>query len=319
MKWKFIARDRQNNQWRTPANETMYYQITSPRGEKTASGTAKLSQFGSFWSELPLSQTMPLGQYTIEFRREERQSAIASAVLFRMEEYKLPEFRVDVRPSDDHGKKKQFRLGETIEVAIDATYYFGGPVANANVEAVVFSRPFVRYWDGWREYPWYFPTPDYGSGQQVKREILKTDANGRAVLRIETAVDGGDTTFNINARVTDASRREVTGEGSVRVTRQRYSVIAHPQHYLFRPGDKVAIDFKAVDANDQPIETTGTVKVIRRRWDEVWIDATGHETSHLEGDLRSREGWRQKFAGYREEQILTTKVTTNAAGEATVT
>ncbi|MGZ7030951.1 MAG: MG2 domain-containing protein, partial [Thermoanaerobaculia bacterium] len=319
VKWKFIARDRQNNQWRTPANETLYYQITSPRGEKTASGTAKLSQFGSFWSELPLLPTMPLGQYTIEFRREERQSAIASAVLFRMEEYKLPEFRVDVRPSDDHGKKKQFRLGETIEVAIDATYYFGGPVANANVEAVVNSRPFVRYWDGWREYPWYFPTPDYGSGQQVKREILKTDANGRAILHIETAVDGGDTTFNINARVTDASRREVTGEGSVRVTRQRYSVIAHPQHYLFRPGDKVAIDFKAVDANDQPIETTGTVKVIRRRWDEVWIDATGHETSHLEGDLRSREGWRQKFAGYREEPVLTTKVTTNAAGEATVT
>src|SRR4029079_12827283 len=101
-------------QWRTPANETLYYQITSPRGEKIASGTAKLNPFGSFWSELPLSSSMPLGQYTIEFRRDEKQSQIASAVLFRMEEYKLPEFRGEVHLREYHGRKKQSRLCETI-------------------------------------------------------------------------------------------------------------------------------------------------------------------------------------------------------------
>jgi len=322
VQWKFIARSRQRDQWRTPAAETIEYDIVGPRGEKAASGRATLNQFGSFWSELPLTPAMALGQYTIQFRRNPAET-LGSAPLFRLEEYKLPEFRVGVTTPD----KKQFRLGETIEVAIDASYYFGGPVANAAVEVVVYTRPFVRYWSDVRErYPWYFQNPDYGFGQQLKREMLKTDPNGRATLRIETSVDSPDTIFNIDARVTDASRREVSGSGSIRVTRQRYSVMAHPAHYLFRPGDKVDIDFKAADANDQPVQTTGTVKVVRRHWDEVWIDPAGREVSGLELDRlrsaatppRERGRWRQTFVGYREEDVLTTKLATDAQGEATL-
>ena len=57
----------------------------------------------------------------------------------------------------------------------------------------------------------------------MTRETLRTDANGHAVLKIDTPRDGTDTTYRIEARVVDASRREVRGEGQVRVTRQRYS------------------------------------------------------------------------------------------------
>jgi hypothetical protein len=92
--------------------------------------------------------------------------------------------------------------------------------------------------------------------------------------------------------VTDASRREVSGEGKVNVTKHRYSVMAQPEHYLLRPNDDVAIQFKALDANDQPVQATGTVKVVRRRW--------------------------EKPSYHDEETVTTATLTTDKDGEATL-
>jgi uncharacterized protein YfaS (alpha-2-macroglobulin family) len=287
VQWKIIARAREDNRWITPKG-SVEYDITSPRGEKVASGKAQLNEFGSFWSELALTPAMALGAYNINFRIGDQH--MGSAQLFRLEEYKLPEFVVTVATPEG----TQYRLGDTIEATIDASYYFGGPVANAEVEAVVYQEPLNRYWFPWRKYPWYWNDiqPPYGGDTVMSRETLRTDANGRAILHIPTPRDGNDTSYRIEARVVDASRREVRGTGSVRVTRQRYTVLVQPEHYIHRPNEAASIRFKAMDANDKPVQTTGTVEVIRRRWKE-----------------------RQ----YLDDEVLTTKLTTDAEGEATLT
>ncbi|HUP62533.1 MAG TPA: alpha-2-macroglobulin family protein [Thermoanaerobaculia bacterium] len=294
VQWKIIARRRDREQWATPANESLTYEIHSPRGEKVASGEAKLNAFGSFWSELPLTASMPLGVYTVNFRAKD---IVGSAPLFRLEEYKLPEFLVNVRTP------KLYRLGETIEATIETSYYFGGPVANATVEAVIYQQPYIRYWFPWREFPWYYDAVwSGGSPMVLKRETLKTDADGRAVVRIETQRDGGDKQFRIEARVVDASRREVRGEGNVRVMKQRYSVGAFPEHYIHRPGEQVEVEFHAMDANDQPVKVEGTVKVTRRK----------------EGGRPVRPlADRMSALLYADEEVTNAKVTTNDEGKAT--
>lgn len=301
VQWKMLARVRRNEDWDTPAGESLDYEIFNPRGEKMASGVAKLNAFGSFWSELPLTADMPLGVYQVVFKSKDTHRG--SAELFRLEEYKLPEFLVKVATPEG----KQYRTGETIEAAIDATYYFGGPVANAEVEVVVHQTPFYRYWTPWREYSWYYEdrTQSYG-GNIIKRETLTTDGNGRAIVRIDTQPDQADMSYRIEARVVDSSRREVRGEGNVRVTRQRYSVMARPEHYVHRPGDSVSIELNALDANDKPVQTTGTVKVFRRRM-------TGEPVPprSIGGVVRPPV--------YDDEEILTTKVTTDAEGKGTLT
>ena len=293
VQWKIIARMRDGEQWTTPASQTLAYEITSPRGEKVATGTAKLTEFGSFWAELPLTPSMALGAYTVTFKLGTNYAG--SAQLFRLEEYKLPEFVVRVTTPEG----QQYRLGETIEATVEASYYFGGPVTNAEVEVVVHQSPFRRYWTPWREYDWYWrgwiapPPPE----SVVTTEHLRTDAAGRAVLHIDTPRDGSDTQYRLEARVVDASRREVRGEGTVRVMRQRYSVLAAPEHYIHRPGESASVKFKAMDANDKPVQVTGTVKVVQRRW----------HTDVLRGGR------------YDEDEVLTAKLTTDAAGEATMT
>src|SRR5205085_4305800 len=273
----------------------------------------------------------------IQFWDEGRHNGIGSAVLFRLEEYKLPEFKVAVKTPEENGQKKAFRLGEKVEVNIQADYYFGGPVTNAAVEVVVYQNPFYHYWSPPHDDPWYYDDIERqqryygGQGQVVKRETLKTDAMGRAVLTFETPRENynQDFGYRIEARVTDSSRREIVASDNVRVTRQRYYVYPRPAQNIYRPQDKVTVDIKALDANEQPVVTDGTVKVTRDYWYEVWLDPNGREVKGDELRLsreraanfpptvaKGQRPWQLKFRGYQHDAVLTQTVKTDADGAA---
>ncbi|HEV2663637.1 MAG TPA: MG2 domain-containing protein, partial [Blastocatellia bacterium] len=334
--WKFIARKYQDSVYSTPANQTIEFEIYDPRGARVKEGKSELNAFGGAWGSLELTESMPLGEYRITFWDAGRNNQIGQAALFRLEEYKLPEFQVSVQTPEENGRKKAFRLGDRVEVNVQADYYFGGPVANATVEILVHQNPFYHWWYPRRDYGWYYedlsPRYWYGGarqGQIIKREKIRTDATGKATLAFDTPRDiQQDFEYYIEARVTDSSRREIAGSGSVRVTRQRYYVYPRAKHNLYRPQDKVAIDLKALDANDQPMQVEGTVKVTRDTWDEIWLDPSGREVKGAElkklrekgvfppPSARGGNGWRLKFSGYQSDDVLTQAVKTNAEGEA---
>ena len=335
MQWKIIARRSQNGAYSTPADTVIEYQISDPRGTKVTDGKATLNSFGSAWGSLELGEQLPLGQYQIQFWDQHKANHIGIATLFRLEEYKLPEFKVEIKTPEQDGKKKAFRVGEQVQVDIQADYYFGGPVINASVEVVVYQTPFFHYWFPRRDYPWYYDDLDRrrynyygrGQGQVVKRETIRTDATGKARLTFDTPRENynQDFEFRIEARVVDSSRREIIASDNVRVTRQRYYVYPRPAQNIYRPQDKVTVDVKAIDANEQPVQTEGTVKITRDYWWEIWIDPRGREVQGEELRRLQRSGvfpprttqgqqWQLKFRGYQHEDILTTTVKTDAEG-----
>jgi uncharacterized protein YfaS (alpha-2-macroglobulin family) len=342
VQWKFVARRYSDGVYSTPADQSIEFDIYDPRGAKVKDGKARLNGFGSAWGSLTLTEQMPLGEYRIQFFDEGRRNGIGGATLFRLEEYKLPEFKVTVQTPEVDGKKKSFRLGEKVEVNIQADYYFGGAVANATCEVLVYQNPFYQWWEPRRDYPWFYEdmSPQYrygrhyGNGQIIKRETLKTDATGKAVLTFDTPANAGqDFEYRVEARVTDASRREIIGSDTARVTRQRYYVYPRAEHCLYRPQDKVTVNFKALDANNQPVQVEGSVKVTRDYWFEIWLDPNGKE---IKGDalkaMRAKSAifpppprdprdrpWQLKFQGYEHDEILTRTVKTNAEGEAEFT
>jgi uncharacterized protein YfaS (alpha-2-macroglobulin family) len=335
--WKFIARRYNGSVYSTPADETVEFEIHDPQGAKVKADKVKLNTFGSAWGTLELTEQMPLGEYRIQFWDEGRKRHLGQATLFRLEEYKLPEFKVVVTTPEENGQKKAFKLGDKVEVVIQADYYFGGPVANASVEVIVNQNPFYQSWHKPREFPWFYENEEgnnsryarlFGGGQIVKRETIKTDATGKATLTFDTPRAGQDFEYRIEARVTDSSRREVVGNGNVRVTRQRYYVYAEADHNLYRPQDKVQVDFKALDANDQPVQCEGTVKVTRDYWWEIWVSPEGKEVKGDELQTQrgksaiwpplptkpNEPGWRLKFRGYQHDDILTRTLKTDTNG-----
>ncbi|MBW2701738.1 MAG: alpha-2-macroglobulin [Deltaproteobacteria bacterium] len=330
VQWKIMARTHDGATYSTPAGQMVEWEITGPRGAKKAAGKAKLNAFGSAWDKLKLNAEMALGEYRISFWTQGRDRHVGSATLFRLEEYKLPEFSVSVQVPQQAGRSKIFRTGDRVEAEIQVDYYFGGAVRDAEVEVIVTQKPYYAIWRPIRDYPWYYGDIDpqahthYGYSSQIKREKIKTDAAGRAIVHFDTPLGARqDLEYRIEARVTDSSRREVVGAGTVRVARQAFRLFAQPQHLLHRPKDLVHVDFRARDANDQPVQTKGTVTVTRKRWREVWLDAKGGviEGAALRGARKQHKqfppvGWRFKSRGYVQEKVLERKVRTGAKGDA---
>lgn len=345
--WKFIARRYDGAVYSTPADDTIEYEIDGPRGTKVKADKIKLNEFGSAWGSLDLTEQMPLGEYQITFWTEGRGQWIGNATLFRLEEYKLPEFKVSVQTPEENGKKKTFRLGDTVEATIQADYYFGGPVANADVNVVVRQKPYWHFWHEPRDYPWFYDDMDmnmaspyarwgrwFGGEQIITNANIKTDATGKATLTFDTPQNSGqDFEYDIEARVTDASRREITGNGTVRVTQQPYYIYADAGHKLYMPQDKVTVNFKALDANDSPVQTEGDVKVTRDYWYEIWLAPDGHEVKSEElkrlqavnktwppaPTRPDQKEWELKFRGYEHDDILTRHLKTDTNGEAELT
>jgi len=331
VQWKFTARKYADGVYTTPADQVVAYEIIDPRGTKVKTDKVTLNAFGSGWAALEVTDKMPLGEYRVEFSTPD-QGHIGNAVLFRLEEYKLPEFKVSVQTPEVDGKRTAFKLGDKVEVTVQADYYFGGPVANATAEVLVYQRQYNHSWTPRRDYDWYYddtrPDRDYGyRGSIVKRETLKTDATGKAALTFDTPQSGSDVEFNIEARVTDASRREIVGADKVRVTQRLYYVNAKPEHNLYRPQDKVTVNFEAKDANDQPQQVEGKVTVTRNTWQEIWVSPAGKDVSGTELErLRGLGGfpppagdgipWRLKKRGYETEKVLERVVKTDAEGVA---
>lgn len=335
VQWKFTARLFDGQVYSTPSGTTLSYEVYDPRGAKVFEGTPKLNEFGSAWGAFELGASMPLGEYRVQFRDASRSNVIGNATLFRIEEYKLPEFRVNVTTSDDKGERKTYQLGDRVTVNIEAEYYFGGPVASAAVEVVVYRQPYFHWWAPARDFDWYATTEStrpryYGGDQVVKRETLTTDENGRASVTIDSSSsEGQDIEYRIEARVVDASRREIVGEGRVRVTRQPFYAHLDSMRLLLRPGEKSRTELTTIDANDQPVSASGTVRVTREQWREIWIDPAGREVSGRDLDkLKAsshrfpppdQPGWRIRKQGYESEEILKAPLKTDARGKAELT
>lgn len=332
--WKATARIRQaSDNWRVPNGEKLNYKIYGPQGEEVESGAMDLNEYGSMWGEFPAKPDWKLGIYRIEFRHG-ADDFIGQEQLFRLEEYKLPEFKVSVSTAkSDGGTASAYRLGDNVEIEILADYYFGGAVANAEVQVQVRQSPYYHYWQPPSRYPWYdamrAPSRHYGGGQIVLNETLKTDAEGRAKLTLPTDKYRQDSEFSIEARVVDESRREVTGRANIRVTRAPYFIYLNPERTLYRPGETAGVTIKALNANDEPVQVEGRLRLTREEWVQVWRGPDGEEISGQEYQRRRKQGgglfssalnpndWTVVRQGYDVEELKVTSLNTNADGEAT--
>lgn len=331
--WKLTARVSRDGKLTTPADQSLEYELLDSRGTSVKKGALELNRFGSAWGELTLDASAALGEYHVQFRAKDQ--VLGGATLFRLEEYKLPEFEVRIATPVVDGVPKLYRLGDRVEAEIVAETYFGAPVAAADVDVTVYQRPYWRRWERERELPWLYADSNddwrwgsWNKGSLVTSLKLRTDAQGKLRVPFETPAGGvQDLEYTVEARVVDASRREVSASAKVRVTRQAYAVKTEVVHALHVPGDPVEVRFEARDANGRGVAAEGHLKLLRSRWIEIWIDPRGAEVSGsaLEAartadplvPLEMRAGWRVKKRGYEQEEIAVNVLTTNAAGDAT--
>lgn len=307
--FKALLRQPKDGDLLSPAGMKVKARLYDPQGKQVMDKDFTLNDYGALDGSLTLDDKATLGEYRLQLYTADMNTGLANATLFRLEEYKLPEFTVNVKPEPKDTKEviQAYRLGDTVEVTVDAQYYFGGPVADAEVQYLVYQAPYYRQFRPERPYGWYYDDMypnrygSYGYGALMKQEKIKTGKDGKAHFTIETPKDSGDLQYHIEVRVTDKSRREITGSIDIKVTKTAFFANLEPKQNLYRPGDKAQVEIKTVTANDEPVSVEGKVTITRNTWREPV----------------AQDGRIVNPAGYNGQELMTKFVKTDDKGEAT--
>jgi hypothetical protein len=104
------------------------FTLTDPRGNVLFKHATKASDFGICSTECQLAQEILEGAYSLACRVGDTESKLSLDV----RRYTLPKFKIDVRPD-----RPYYAPGETARLTVQSDYFFGKPVADAEVQVEV--------------------------------------------------------------------------------------------------------------------------------------------------------------------------------------
>ncbi len=318
------------------AGQTFKVRLNNPRGESLFEKTYTADAAGGFDGDFRLPDDAALGDYMLAIVNRPN---IWGGVSFRVEEYKKPEFEVTVAAPNE-----PVALGEKFTAKIKATYYFGGPVTQAQVHYTVTRTSYadqwypVAFWDWcfgpgywwfWPNYTWYPGWSDWGLSRPqmlwmprfsvtrpevVFDQTVPIGADGTVAVPIDTALAKelhGDTNhrYEIRAEVVDQSRRTIAGTGDVLVARKPFDVYVWTDQGYYRVGDAIEAHFMAQTLDHKPVAGKGVATLYRVTYgvDEKPIE-TSAQAWNIDPDAQGQAHLQAK-ASVPGQYRLTYKVT----------
>lgn len=280
--FKGIARAISPEGFKNPGkNLELKIHIEDPNNEELFEGTVKTSEHGTFHGLYSIPPDGKTGAYSINITYPDGGVAYQN---FEVAQYKKPEYQVEVKPLEP-----RYVAGQKIKAKIHATYFFGGPVANAQVKYSIYSstdwssrwnlkdRPeYYAFFDDWDSDDEGYN--DYG-GDYVEEGTVATDENGEAIVEIQTkkaetigdhpnSSEYRDRNYKIEAEVTDISRMTVVSSGTAKVSAGNFCVFVTPDTYVAKVGESLGASIEAVDYSGKPVVNQAmTVRLSRYPWD----------------------------------------------------
>ena len=258
-----ILRTRNGEKYQIPAGEPLDITVEDPNNKQVYKTNSSISPFGTVHGDFTLPADAALGYYAISIHSSKGPQYGLNGG-FNVEEYKKPEYEVRVTPD-----KPRVLQGDSITATIEAKYYFGEPVAGAQVTYVVHRSISWSYLFGEDQSDFSDEAGpgdnqggdesdegDYG-GAQLSEQSGKLDADGRLKITIPTKLDDHkqDAVYRIEARVTDESRREIAGHNAVSATYGSFQVGVEADKYLYQQGETISLTALAKDYDGHPIQT----------------------------------------------------------------
>jgi uncharacterized protein YfaS (alpha-2-macroglobulin family) len=256
--FRYIVRAHQGNLYEIPKLSTVNVEVQGPDDKTIFRKEIPVSAMGTASGDFTVPKDAGLGYYSIQIKAGESQTNAA----FEVQEYKKPEYDVRVTV-----QKSRILEGDDMHATIDARYFFGEPVANAKVHYAVHRSSYWFPLFGGDESGEEDPNADMNAGAQddtgmagdeLSDQEGVLDANGQLTITLPTKFDPevhGDARYRIEARVTDAGNREVTGHNSVIATYGSFDINIEPVEYIAAAGASAAFKFVAVDYDNKPVQT----------------------------------------------------------------
>lgn len=265
---KAVVRARAGRGYATAAGAPVRLVLRDAQGNTLSDRTLTADAASDVATQFTLPQNAALGDTTIECSID---AGSYQTITFKVSDYRKPEFKVDITPA-----KTRYTLGETADVNLLATYYFGAPVPGAKLIATVYSAP--QYWD--RDpalgfYSGYLGDDDsenfWGYGDVVDTVEGTTDAQGRFhfTVPLKAAADDdwiGDRRFTVLVEGMDATKRPVKATQDFRVTQGDFRLDANFDASVYAPGQPLTVSLQTQDYQDQPIATPVQLSLVRLKY-----------------------------------------------------
>lgn len=301
---KGVVRYRVLGELRAPAEgSSLTVTINDSKGEKMKSETVKVTKYGTFSLKATIGKEAPTGSYSVQTAGKVAGGDINVSSQFRVEEYRAPQFRVDVEP-----KKKSLIAGDPLEATVFARYLFGGAMNDVQVKwssqrtsTRFSSESGVGFTFAQETWWWDDNQPHDASGFFASGEG-KADTQGALAVKAGNTETPGEKpyTYTFEAEVTDVNRQSVAGRAEVMVHPASYYVGLRSPAYFLQVGTEYGMEALVLDTEGK--RTKGkkvTVTVTSRTWKSVkQKDASGGfttisepvETEVKKCELESAEG-----------------------------
>ena len=308
VRWKAFLRGDDDARYTLPGTgEEVLVTVYDGEGKQLYQAAHTLSSMGTLDGELALDEKAALGYYTVNLKGPGDYEFSGS---FQVAEYRKPEFQVEVRTDRD-----AYIQGDMVEATAQATYYFGGPVKEAQVRWTCMTNDYFFQPEG---YPGYDFVDYEWTGRRVEEmgrfgEVIAegqgtTDAEGRFVFQVPADIAGRTLSqrFVLDVAVTDVNGQEVAARTDLVVHKGAFYIGLKPEHYVGLAGQEesvhlITLSTQAITVTNVPV----TVVVNEHRWYSVQKQA---EDGSIYWDF-----------GVEDVPVYTTTVTTDASGHALVT
>ncbi len=268
------------------------YQITDPFGNELGNGQVDVNALGGFDFAFTIPQATNLGAAQIYLTAAGNLSGLDGIQYyhqFQIQEFRRPEFEVTAR-SETSGP---YFAGDHATLAVEAKYYAGGGLPNADVTWQVTTSPGNYSPPNWPDFtfgswqPWWFY--DYGyqvfDGEtQTQTFTGKTDATGTHYLGVDFKQQGSKDpqpqSVSAQATVMDVNRQAWSSSTSLLVHPADVYIGLRSDSYFVEKGTPLKVDFIVTDLDGNPIAnrpveiTAGRLewKYIKGDWTEQVVD-----------------------------------------------
>lgn len=255
---------------------SLSYQVMDSMGNELGGGAAQVNALGGFDFFFTIPESVNLGYTQLILTASGGLDNLYNTQYyhsFQIQEFRTPEFEVTAR---NETSGPYFAGGEAI-VAVEAKYYAGGALPNAEVTWNVTTSPGSYSPPNWPDFtfgtwtPWWYYRSyesDFGYGGSSGGTTYETftgltDSTGTHFLRLRFGDARGARPVSILAEATvmDVNRQAWTGTTSLLVHPASLYVGLRSQRYFVERGTLLDIDFIVTDLDgnpvtDRPVEVT---------------------------------------------------------------
>jgi len=276
-----------------PVGDRFTYTVKDTFGTDLATGEFVLGVSGGFDFTADIPEGVNLGRALVEFRHPATPLRFSHRHQFQIEEFRRPEFEVAAR-AETAGP---YLVDDPATVAVDATYFSGGPLPDAPVDWWVVTRPTSYSPPGWDGFtfgawiPWWgrYAFDDFGFGGGFEPESSSesfsgtTDSTGSHFLQMDFEGDGEGrpTTVSATASVTDVNRQTWSSTTDLLVHSGELYIGMQATRPFVKAGDPLPVEVIVTDLDgaavaDRPASVVADrirSEYVDGEWTDVVLDS----------------------------------------------